>query len=90
MKLLEVEGAAAQRVHSELTADLLIRVIIADLTQWVDSRRNEEFQIIIVWQHTPVHEVTECKHGLDADQHFIVWLLLAQAEEILVSQSVLI
>ena len=72
------------------TYELLIWIMIADLTQWVDSRMNEKFQIIIVWQQTPVHHVTERKHGLDADQDFIVWLLLAQAEEILVSQSVLI
>ena len=82
--------SCCQLLDCTLTAGLLIWIIIAYLTQWVDSRRNEEFQIIIVWQHTPVHEVTECKHGLDADQHFIVWLLLTQAEEILVSQSVLI
>jgi len=36
--------------------------------QWINSRWNEEFQFIIVRQHSPVHHVTTYKHVLNGLQ----------------------
>ena len=44
--------------------------------QWINSKWNKEFQLIVVRQHTPLHQVTIYEQWLGILQPVVTWLLL--------------